>query len=482
MTATTITTGAPPANPNWKALVTGRNGTVLLVTFGIAIMSIARLIADADRLTSSTTVGVGLRLAVPIALAGIGGLYAERSGTVNIGLEGMMTLGTVMAGWAGWHWGPWWALVAGIVGGMFGGALMSLATTTFGVNHIIAGFAINIIGPGVARFLANVWFTTDEAAAAGGSITSSPRIGTSLPKVSLPWFSSGSDQLGKLEDKGWFFISDLAGVVRGLTVDVRVDTIIALVLIVGSAYLIWRTPFGLRLRSAGEKPGAAESLGVSVPFMRHVGMLISGGFAGLGGAVLVFAGANQYQENQVAGRGFLGLAALVFGNWMPGGVIAGSGVFGYAQGLAIGLDPGVTVRALILAAGIGIALYAIYATVGKGSFAASAAAVVAVVLLEQARTQGVAGRWVLMALLIVAGLAVAVFAGFATARRGAIGATIAAAVAALAFVAYVRVEVVNDQFVYMTPYVVTLAVVTIFAQRLRPPAAEGIPYFKGQQL
>lgn len=429
MTAATISHTAPPA-PSWKAYVTGRNGAVLFTVLGIALMSVARLIADADRLTSSTTVGVGLRLAIPIALAGIGGLYAERSGTVNIGLEGIMTLGTVMAGWAGWHWGPWAALIGGVIGGMAGGMLMSLATTTFGVNHIIAGFAINIIGPGVARFLANVWFTTEEATAQGGSITSSPAIQGDLPRFSLPVLSDQADLLGDLEKKGWFFASDVAGFLRGITVDVRADTLIALALIVGSAYVIWRTPFGLRLRSAGEKPGAAESLGVSVTAMRHVGMLVSGAFGGLGGAVVVFAGASQYQENQVAGRGFLGLASLVFGNWMPAGVVAGSGVFGYSQGLAIGLDPGVTVRALILAAGIGLALFAIYSVV----------------------------------------------------RRHTIGAVVAAVVAALAFITYASVDEINDQFVYMTPYVVTLVVVTISSQRLRPPAAEGIPYFKGQQL
>lgn len=429
MTAPTIT--APPASGrNWTTLVRGRNGAVLFTVLGVLIFSIARIIADADRLTASTTVGVGLRLAVPIALAGIGGLYAERSGTVNIGLEGMMTLGTVMAGWAGWHWGPWAALLAGVFGGMVGAALMSLATTTFGVNHIIAGFAINIIGPGVARFLANVWFTTEDARNAGGSITSSPPISGDLPRYSLPFFSDQADVLGDIEDKGWFVVSDVAGIVRGLTVDVRIDTIISLLLILGSAYLIWRTPFGLRLRSAGEKPGAAESLGVSVPLMRHVGMLISGGFAGLGGAVLVFAGAAQYQENQVAGRGFLGLASLVFGNWMPGGVLAGAGVFGYAQGLAIGLGAGVTVRGLILAAVIGLALFVIRTAI----------------------------------------------------RRTWVSFGVSLGLALLGFWAYHAVEEVNDQFVYMTPYVVTLLVVTIFATRLRPPAAEGIPYFKGQQL
>lgn len=418
---------AGSTSPRWFE---GRNLAVLLTVASLVIIAVARTVADADRLTSSATIGTGLRLAVPIALAGIGGLYAERSGTVNIGLEGMMTLGTVMAGWAGWHWGPWAALIAGALGGVAGGLLMSLATTTFGVNHIIAGFAINIIGPGVARFLANVWFTTPEAAAAGGSITSSPRVSGNLPRVSLPVLSDQQDLLGDLEDKGWFLLSDLAGIARGLTADIKMDTIIALLLIVATAYIVWRTPFGLRLRSAGEKPGAAESLGVSVVKMRYIGMAISGGFAGLGGAVLVFAGANQYQQGQTAGRGFLGLASLVFGNWMPAGVAAGAAVFGYAQGVAISLDSGISVRGLILGAGIALALLAVRAGL-KRSF----------------REAG-----------------------------------IETAIAALAFVAYASVDEVNRQFVFMTPYVVTLVVVTIFAQRLRPPAAEGVPYFKGQNL
>ena len=105
------------------------------------------MIADNPDLTSSGTFGVGLRTAAPIALAGLAGLVAERSGTVNIGLEGMMVIGTIFAGWWGWEIGPWMALLGGIIGGMLGGLLMSLATTTFGVNHIVAGVAINLIAP-----------------------------------------------------------------------------------------------------------------------------------------------------------------------------------------------------------------------------------------------------------------------------------------------------------------------------------------------
>ncbi len=201
-------------------------------------------------------------------------------------------------------------------------------------------------------------------------------------------------------------------------------------LIIGTGYLVWHTPFGLRLRAAGEKPGAADSLGVSVIRMRYYGVILSGTMAGLGGAVLVFAGANRYQQGQTQGQGFLGLAALVFGNWMPAGVLGGAGVFGYANGIRLSIDASTTVKALILAVGIALALFAIWSVY----------------------------------------------------RRKAQAAVIAAVVAALAFVVYAVVDEINNQFIYMTPYVVTLLVVTLFAQRLRPPAAEGIPYRKGDSL
>ena len=251
-----------------------------------------------------------------------------------------------------------------------------------------------------------------------------------FPKVSLPVLSNGPDLLGDLEKKGWFVLSDVAGILRGLTVDVRIDTIIAILLVIGTAYLVWRTPFGLRLRAAGEKPGAADSLGVSVIKMRYYGMMLSGAMAGVGGAVFVFAGANRYQQGQTQGQGFLGLAALVFGNWKPAGVLAGAGVFGYASGIENSLDSGITVKALILAVAIALGLYVVWSAV----------------------------------------------------RRQFVAASITAVVAVLLFVVYAVVDEINEKFVSTTPYVVTLVVVTLFAQRLRPPAAAGIPYHKGDQL
>jgi simple sugar transport system permease protein len=404
---------------------------LVIALIGFSAMSAARIIADNPDLTSSGTFGVGLRTAAPIALAGLAGLVAERSGTVNIGIEGMMVMGTIWAGWWGWEFGPWMALVGGIVGGMLGGLLMSLATTTFGVNHIVAGVAINLIAPGVARFMASELFTGVQ----GGSVTSSPGNRGDIGEFTLPLLSGGDvfgwqspDVLGWLEDTGWFVIADVAGLAKGLTTAVTWDVVLTIALFFGITYLLWHMRLGLRLRFAGERPSAADSLGVSVHTMRWIGMAMSGGLAGMGGAVLVLF-SNRYLENQVAGRGFLGLATMIFGNWMPAGTAIGAGLFGYAQGITLRTGPGDLVRTLLLAAAIAMILLVIWMLVQKDFAPAGTVTVFAVVAL-----------W-----------------------------------------AYFAAESPNNQLVFVTPYVVTLIAVSIGAQRLRPPAEEGIPWFKGMQ-
>ena len=402
-----------------------------LIVIGIGVVSSARIIADNPDLTSSGTFGVGLRTAAPIALAGLAGLVAERSGTINIGIEGMMVMGTVFAGWWGWQYGPWMALVGGIVGGILAALLMSLATTTFGVNHIVAGVAINLLAPGIARFMASELFVGTQ----GGAITTSPGNSGAIGEFTVPFLSGGDlfgwrspDTLGWLEDRRWFMIGDAAGMTKGLTSAVTWDVVLTIALFFGVAYLLWHMRLGLRLRFAGERPSAAESLGVSVHKMRWIGMAMSGAFAGMGGAVLVLF-SNRYQENQVAGRGFLGLATMIFGNWMPAGTAIGAGLFGYAQGITLRTGPGDLVRTLLLAAGIGLVLLVIWMLVQRDYAPAGTVTVFAVVTL-----------W-----------------------------------------AYFAAQSPNNQLVFVTPYVVTLIAVSIGAQRLRPPAEEGIPWFKGMQ-
>ncbi len=130
----------------------------------------------------------------------------------------MMVMGTIFAGWWGWEYGPWMALLGGIVGGMLCGLLMSLATTTFGVNHIVAGVAINLIAPGIARFMASELFVDAQ----GGSITTSPGNTGDIGAFTVPFLSGGDlfgwtspDILGWIEDTGWFMIADVAGLAQG---------------------------------------------------------------------------------------------------------------------------------------------------------------------------------------------------------------------------------------------------------------------------
>ena len=402
-----------------------------IVVIGIGVMSASRIIADNPDITSSGTFGAGLRTAAPIALAGLAGLVAERSGTVNIGIEGMMVMGTIFAGWWGWEFGPWMALVGGIVGGMLAALLMSLATTTFGVNHIVAGVAINLIAPGIARFMASELFVGVQ----GGSVTSSPGNSGSIGAFTVPFLSGGDlfgwqspDILGKLEDTGWFMIADVSGLAKGLTTAVTWDVVLTIALFFGISYLLWHMRLGLRLRFAGERPSAADSLGVSVHKMRWIGMAISGGLAGMGGAVLVLF-SNRYLENQVSGRGFLGLATMIFGNWMPAGTAIGAGLFGFAQGITLRTGPGDLVRTLLLAAAIALILLVVWMLVQRNYAPAGTVTVFAVVAL-----------W-----------------------------------------SYFAAQSPNNQLVFVTPYVVTLIAVSIGAQRLRPPAEEGIPWFKGMQ-
>ena len=254
---------------------------VILGLVMFVLLSIVRVTTEADALTSSITVGAALRSTIPILLAGLAALWADRVGIVNIGIEGMMILGTWFGGWAAWHWGAYVGVLAAILGGMLGGLIHCTAVTRFNVDHIISGVAINILAFGAMRYLSELLFVGEQ----GGGITQSPQQSSSIGKASLPFLSGGadtSDALGNLEDRGWFLLSDAAGIMRGLTVDVSYLSIVALMLVPISAYILWRTRFGLRVRSSGEAPYAAESLGVKVAPLRYYAMAISGGLAGNG--------------------------------------------------------------------------------------------------------------------------------------------------------------------------------------------------------
>ncbi|MHB9859553.1 ABC transporter permease [Streptomyces sp. YIM S03343] len=393
---------------------------LLLIIAGVLVLtSIVRLITGADGITSTGQMSTALRLAVPIGLAGLGGLWSERSGVVNIGLEGMMILGTWFGAWAGYQWGPWTGVVFGIVGGALGALLHAVATVTFNVNHIVSGVALNILALGATRYLSKFTF----ANAPQGSSKQSPPI-DSLGTFDIPGLSSW---LNTLNEKHWFLVSDIAGLIGGLVTDLSPLTVIAVALVPVTWWVLWRTSFGLRLRSCGENPVAAESLGVNVYKYKYIAVVVSGGLAGLGGAFLSIVASNVYLDGQTAGRGYIGLAAMIFGNWMPGGLALGAGLFGYTDSLNL-RGGTVNVHALIL----------------------------------------------LLAILLVFG------AAYLAWRKKLVPAMTTAVVGILMFLWYATTNEVPRQVVTATPYLVTLLVLSLSAQSLRMPKADGLPYRKGQ--
>lgn len=417
--------GEGPPSGGGLAALTPFQRVVLLGLGGVLLLSFVRAVADAPELTSSGTWGAALRLAVPIGLAALGGLYAERSGIVNIGLEGMMILGTWFGAYGAWEFGPWYGVALGMLGGMAGGLVHALATVTFGVDQIVSGVAINILGAGVARYLSVI--TYDEST--GGGAVQSPQITEKIGTLDVPFIAGGAgtpDALGWVDRQDWFFLSDVAGILRGFTTNLSWFTLLAVLLFPFTAWLLWKTRFGLRMRSAGENPAAAESLGVNVYRFRYAGVLISGGMAGLGGAFLAIVASNLYREGQTGGRGFIGLAAMIFGNWNPFGAAAGAGLFGFAD--ALNLRSNEAIQALLLF--------------------------------------------------------VAILAGIFAVRAAIRGQRISAIVSGLAGIAFLVAWIVSDevprQFVGVTPHIVTLLVLAFATQRLRPPAAEGKPYRKGE--
>jgi simple sugar transport system permease protein len=237
----------------------------------------------------------------------------------------------------------------------------------------------------------------------------------------------GLGWLSGVEQRGWFLVSDLAGIIRGSLTGVSALTVIAIILVPVSFYVLWRTAFGLRLRSCGENPKAAETLGVNVYLYKYYGVVISGALAGLGGAFLSIVAAGIFREGQTAGRGYIGLATMIFGNWRPGGLASGALLFGYTDALQLRRGSE-SVHALLL----------------------FIAAVLVVIAIFQV-------------------------------RRGhrTVGA-VSALLAALALVWYFTTNEIPVEFVKAVPYVITLVVLALAAQRLRPPAADGLPYRKGE--
>ena len=397
-------------------------------TIGILILTLVQELGQnqTSHLTATSTAQTALKWSIPILLAGLGGLFAERAGIINIGLEGMMILDTWFGAWGAFNYGPYWGIVIGAIGGAIGGLIHAIATVGFGVDHIISGVAINILGPFAARFLSSEVFTGYQ----GGSVTQSPRV-ENVDKFTMPFLAGGYETpnfLKWLGDKEIPLLSDIGNILRGILTQTSWATIIALLLVPISAYVLWKTRFGLRVRISGEDPWAGESQGVNIYRYKFVAVMISGAFAGFGGAFISIEMSSIYQEGGTTGRGFIGLDALIFGNWRPGGILAAALLFGYPYALQFGDFDGFASHALLLVNAIALFGVVIWA------------------LRNDKRTD----------------------------------AAIAFVLGSLSAVWYFVSDTVPDWWVKILPYVIVIVVLIFFAQRLRMPAANGQIYRRGQ--
>ena len=438
----------------------------------LALLSLLEVITDANDLTSSGTIRATLIATTPILLAALGGLWSERAGVVNIGLEGMMILGTFGAAWWAYEYGAWVGVVGAIIFGALGGLLHAIATVIFGVDHIVSGVAINIIALGATQYLAAITFTGLK----GGGPTQSPPL-PNLPALTIEPLA---DSLKDVEDQDLFLVSEVSALLRALVNDLSIMVVIALLLVFVTWFLLWRTPFGLRLRSCGESPVAAESLGINVIRYKFVAVLISGGLAGLGGCFLAMVASSSYRDGQTGNRGYIGLAAMIFGNWRPGGALAGSGLFGYTETLGL-RQGGTSVHALLLAIAAIALAFGVW-QLRKGNRVALIVGLAALVvglllayLFGDALGDGFDGQGA-----VLTGLVVVAAVGLIAIRRHESFSSVLLLMIGLAFaVLYFSIDEVPGDFTRMTPYLVTLLVLAFAAQRLRMPAADGQIYRKG---
>ncbi|MBF0922058.1 MAG: ABC transporter permease, partial [Atopobium sp.] len=257
-------------------------------------------------------VSVTLMYSTPLIFGALGGVVSERSGVVNIGIEGMMGVGA-FAGVAGSYLtgNPWIGfLCAGIAGGLIA-LLHAMASITFNADQTVSGVAINLLAPGIALFACRLLF--DGAAM-------SPAV-TKLPKL----FGEGA-----FNDTPY----------SSLNVDITVVLALLTALLVW--FVLYRTKWGLRIRSVGEHPHASETLGISVRKTRYLCVIVSGVLAGFGGASVTLAIISQFTQTAISGQGFIALAAVIFGKWKPLNTYAACLLFGFTQALAILLGGGAT--------------------------------------------------------------------------------------------------------------------------------------------
>jgi ABC-type uncharacterized transport system permease subunit len=366
-----------------------------------------------------------IRLSTPLVLAALGGLYSERSGVINIALEGLLLSGaftaasvTYYAGsaatpWlpAGYtHYSPWVGLGAAMLAGALVAYIIALACIRFKADQVVTGTGINILFLGLPAVLSGALFLSSGSTPQIPRENLLPVLSRLLPKFMPQW---------------------------RIFTDVSVISLFAIVVVLLTRYILYRTPFGLRLRAVGENPEAADAAGVRVNGIRYVGVILSGALAGIGGAYLSIGQSSLFTRNMAAGRGFIALAALIFGKWRPVQTMLACLLFGFADALTIQLQ-GVPVSVTILRVAIFLVSFFVF--------------------------------WFIVQLIFKQRLTVLVVSL-------ALGLVVAVLVSRLATAGVDKIEI-PVQFIQMIPYLVTIVVLAGFIGQSRAPRALGTAYEK----
>ncbi len=253
--------------------------------------------------------GTTLMYATPLIYAAMGGVISENSGVINIGLEGMMTMGAFAASAVACFTGnPYLSFLAGGLTGAFFGLIHALVSISFHANQTVSGVAINFLAPGLSLFLCRKLFN-------GAAMTRTIELHEKLPKYLADVFPPNSF---------WHQVFNQ-----------DIGVYVALVTVALLWFLLYRTRFGLRVRAIGEHPRAADTLGVSVAKYRYLCVIASGFLAGLGGGSLSIGVSSTFFNNTVCGQGFIAMAAMIFGKWKPHGALGACLVFGAANAMVV---------------------------------------------------------------------------------------------------------------------------------------------------
>lgn len=252
--------------------------------------------------------------AAPLIFTAIGGVFSERSGVINIGLEGLMIMGAFIgiifnlffADTFG-AWTPWLSLIVAMLVSALFATLHAVASISFRADQVVSGVAINMLGLAIALFSVKMIFGKGQT----------DFIQQKIPRFNVPY-------LEDIPIIGPMFFKLVYG-----------SSIIAIAVAFIAWFVIYKTPFGLRLRSVGEHPMAADTMGIKVTRIRYIAVIISGGLAGIGGAVYSQTITNDFGHATINGQGFMALAAMIFGKWHPLGAMGAALFFGFAQALAI---------------------------------------------------------------------------------------------------------------------------------------------------